>query len=204
MCMLEWLLSNFCNVYLLVKQRRSRWSPVPLWGCHFLSKNHCVSAVRKALKLIQIDPSKLLRTTFIKELPQLHKVDNQCRHNQDARQMEKFSTHMQHPNSKEWTSSFLFTTGINKYAYIQATSPTSATAALSFAYVSSLEPEALFTVQRVWRALSFVCISQHGSWQFFLHCRHTYASEVSPPSPRLSESGIPHLDPYSDAPTTLA
>jgi len=48
--------------------------------------------------------------------------------------MVKFSTHMQHPNSKESTGSFLFTAGINKYAHIQVTSLTSATAAPSFAY----------------------------------------------------------------------
>ena len=58
----------------------------------------------------------------------------------------------------------------------------------------------LFTVQKSEElSLPFV-LAQHGTWQFSLRCRHSYASVVSPPSPCLCESGTAH---YSEAPTAL-
>ena len=59
----------------------------------------------------------------------------------------------------------------------------------SFAYVSSLAPAALFMVQRLEEISLPFALAQCGTRQFSL------ASEVSPPSPNLCESGE---TPYSD------
>ena len=53
----------------------------------------------------------------------------------------------------------------------------------------------------VWGALTSIRVSTVWTRQFSLHCRHKYASEVSPLT--LRESGVPCLAPYSDAPTAL-
>jgi len=69
--------------------------------------------------------------------------------------------------------------------------------------MSSPTPIALFMVQRSEELSLPFTSAQHGTQQFSLHCRHRYAFEVSPPSPRLSESSIPHIAPYPDALTAF-
>jgi len=58
----------------------------------------------------------------------------------------------------------------------------------------------LFTVQKL-EVLSLpFMLAQHGTQQFSLHCRHSYASVASPLSPHLRESGAAQ---YFEAPTAL-
>jgi len=69
----------------------------------------------------------------------------------------------------------------------------------SFTCVSSPAPAALHTAE-IRGGLTSVCISTVWHMTVFSCCRHSYASVVSPPSPRLCESGAV---PYSDTPTAL-
>ena len=48
---------------------------------------------------------------------------------------------------------------------------------------------------RSWRSSHFV-LAQYGAWQFSHRCRHSYASVVSPPSPRHRESGTAGVHSY--------